>query len=81
MMLSKPNNNVTILHFMGGDQAIYSYETLVAVLREGNQFKTETKHSKTTSKQLNQLGYKDAPTVTDNMLRSMLFDMMMDEVS
>ena len=61
MKLVKIGNNVVEVSFLTV-QILYSYSTPVAYRGHEGCFKTEVKHSMTTSKHVNQWGAKGFPT-------------------
>lgn len=58
--LQKLGSNVTGVHKDNGTFILFSYNTPVAAIVDGVKYKTSTKHSVTTSKHINQHGFKVA---------------------
>lgn len=68
------SNNVTEVTIAGAS-LLFSYGTLVGVTRKGGtRFKTDKKHSSTTSKHLNAAGYRDADARSPEELESFAAD-------
>ena len=57
---------------IGSIECLFSYETLVGVTLSGTKYKTSTKYGRTTSKHINQNGYKDAIEIDQEQLNNLL---------
>lgn len=74
MNLNPIKANLTHVEQRPGLDLYFSYKTLVAVRKDGKRFKTDVHYSRTTSKHITQIDFKDATPVSQEVLESMARD-------